>query len=207
MFTGLIQSVSKVISIREAKGGMILRLRTSSMTPEVGESVAVNGVCLTVCGGTLRRAFPSPKTPSEPKSRLRRDNDFEVYASGRTLSCTNLSKLAAGSKVNLERALKVGDRIGGHLVQGHVDGVAKVVSRRGNVSLHLSIPQEYRKYLVPNGSIAIDGVSLTIASIRPTYFEVSLIPYTLENTTLGDLRAGDLVNFELDIIGKYLVSK
>lgn len=192
MFTGIIQSIGKVVSMRCSKGGKIIKIHPlqNMESLSVGESIAVNGVCLTICEVI--------------------DNWFEVYAGSRTLSYTNLSKLTVGSKVNLERALRISDRISGHLVQGHIDGLGKVVARRvrsGSVFFSISPPVEYMKYLVSNGSVAIDGVSLTIVCIRDNHFEVALIPYTLENTTLGALRVNDLVNIEVDIIGKYLVKQ
>ncbi len=155
----------------------------------IGESIAVQGVCLTVC-------------------KILKD-EFEIYVSSRTLSTTNLSKLTSGSKVNLERALRIGDRIGGHLVQGHIDGVAKVVGRKlinETATLSITPPIELMKYFVINGSVAIDGVSLTISAVKGNKLEITLIPYTLENTTLCKLKIGDLVNIEIDILAKYLIS-
>jgi riboflavin synthase len=191
MFTGIIQFIGKVVLIREMKGGRILKISVPKIKNndlKLGDSVAINGVCLTI-------------------SQLLH-NEFEVYVGARTLSCTSLSKITPGKKVNVEYALKMGDKIGGHLVQGHIDGVGKIINRiskEGNIILSISPPTECMKYLVPNGSIAIDGVSLTIADIRKKSFEVALVPYTLDNTTLRDLKVGDIVNIEVDILGKYLV--
>lgn len=189
MFTGIIQSVGKVIFIHSSKGGKTIRIHSlmNMNSLSVGESIAINGVCLTVCEIV--------------------NDKFEVYAGIRTLSCTNLSKLTVGSRVNLERALRMSDRIGGHLVQGHIDGLGKIIARKvksGSVILSISPPDEYIKYFVLNGSVAIDGVSLTIGDVKDKYFEVTLISYTLENTTLGSLRVGNLVNIEIDILSKYL---
>ena len=191
MFTGIIHFIGEIISIRSSKDGKVIRIQgLDKIVGEplsLGESISVNGVCLTVCGVT--------------------QNYFDLYAGSRTLSSTTLSRLITGSKVNLERALRIGDRIGGHLVQGHIDGVGKIIARKpvgGSTILSISIPYEYLKYLVPNGSIAINGVSLTITNIKVKHFEVSLIPYTAENTNLGKLRIGDEVNFEIDILSKYL---
>ena len=193
MFTGLVETVGKVISLRGEKGGLILRVQADEVNPEVGESIAINGVCLTVCKA------------QEHKST--RTQDFEVYVGSRTQTKTNLSRISVGKRVNLERALRVGDRLGGHLVQGHIDGVGKILRRSikaGGVVFRIKVPAELSRYLIVNGSIAIDGVSLTIGDARNGYFEVGLIPYTLEQTTLKDLRVGDTVNLEVDIIGRYL---
>lgn len=187
MFTGLVETVGRVVSLRGEKGGLILRVQADGMNPEVGESVAINGVCLTV----LRVI----------------GKDFEVYVGSRTQGKTNLSRISVGKRVNLERALKVGDRLGGHLVQGHIDGTGKILRRSvkaGGVTFRIKVPAELSRYLIVNGSIAIDGVSLTIGDVKSGYFEVGLIPYTLEHTTLKDLRVGDNVNLEVDIIGRYL---
>ncbi|MCK4307936.1 riboflavin synthase [candidate division WOR-3 bacterium] len=187
MFTGLVEAVGKVISLRGEKGGLILRISVDGMDLEVGESVAINGACLTVLKVIGK--------------------DFEVFVGSRTQTKTNLSRISVGKKVNLERALRLGDRLGGHLVQGHIDGVGKVSRRStkaGGVIFRIKVPSELSKYLIVNGSIAIDGVSLTIGDVKSGYFEVGLIPYTLEHTTLKDLRAGDNVNLEVDIIGRYL---
>lgn len=194
MFTGLVEKVGQIKGIQAKKGGRVLRIypslngkQTSDFTPQVSESIAINGVCLTV-------------------TRLI-NKEFEVYASPNTLSASNLNSLRTGQFVNLERALRLSDRIGGHLVQGHIDGVGKVVEKRmqgETVILTIRIAPEFLKYIVKNGSIAIDGVSLTIKEITNSSFKVTLIPFTLENTTLKDLRAGSLVNIETDILGKYL---
>ena len=184
MFTGLIEEVGRVASINGAGRGKTVRVSSKSISPEVGESIAVNGVCLTVC-----------KT---------KGNDFELYASSETLRETNLSKLTPGSKVNLERALRIGDRLGGHLVQGHIDGVA-TVSNKVDSKLSITPPEELMPYLVLKGSVAIDGVSLTVTGVRDSSFSVAIIPYTRDNTTLGNLRVGDRVNLEVDIMAKYLM--
>ncbi len=187
MFTGLVETIGKVISIRKKGNSLILRVHTDEMKPEIGESIAINGVCLTVLKVI--------------------QTDFELYLGSRTQAQTCLSKISVGKKINLERALRMGDRIGGHLVQGHVDGTGKILSRNmkdGGVIFKVKIPSELSKYLVVNGSIAIDGVSLTIGNIKNDYFEVGVIPYTLEHTTFINLKVGGTVNLEIDIIGRYL---
>jgi riboflavin synthase len=152
-----------------------------------GESIAVNGTCLTV-------------TAIE-------GDTFTVDASRETLSRTSLGKLKAGSTVNLERSLRAGDRMGGHIVSGHVDGLGKVKSRRkrgSSVELRFTAPGRIMKYIVEKGSVAIDGVSLTVNSVEGGEFTVNIIPYTLAETTFGTLRTGSPVNIECDIIGKYV---
>jgi riboflavin synthase len=206
MFTGIVQSLGEIQSMQQGKGSSTLRIRPlGDMGKDPlseGESISVNGVCLTICKlMTVRGSKHATGSRSSGQ-------DFEVYASTRTLSCTNLSKISHGTRVNLERALRIGSRIGGHLVQGHVDTVGQVVSKRtknNSLLLSISIPGEWSRYLVPNGSIAIDGVSLTVAAIKNNRLEVSLIPYTLEATTLETLKTGASVNLEVDIIGKYLI--
>ncbi|MCK4352142.1 riboflavin synthase [candidate division WOR-3 bacterium] len=187
MFTGLIQEIGRIISITNTGGGKRIKINQESLNVTVGESVAIKGVCLTVCGVNSK--------------------DFEAYVSRETLNKTNLSKLTPGDKVNLEPALRLSDRLGGHLVQGHIDGISKVIIRKmvgDSVILTISPSKELLNYLVPKGSVAIDGVSLTVATIKNNCFTVTIIPYTRDSTTLGDLRAGNFVNLEVDIIGKYL---
>lgn len=191
MFTGLVEAVGRVKSVQNKDGGRGIRINVNGLgtdfVPEISESVSINGVCLTVTKLT--------------------GNDFEVYASGSTLSATNLSLLRVGQSVNLERALRLSSRLGGHIVQGHVDGVGKVTEKRmrgKSVLLTIRVLPEMAKYIINNGSIAIDGVSLTVKEIRGSNLKINLIPYTLDNTTLKDLRAGSSVNIETDVLGKYL---
>lgn len=154
---------------------------------EIGESIAVNGVCLTVTD------FDA--------------TTFTVDVMLETLKKTNLGLLKPGNRVNLERALRLGDRLGGHLVTGHVDGTG-VVARLKECSIAtemwVEVPPELEKYLVPRGSVALDGVSLTIADLQPGALMVSLIPHTKEITTLGEKKIGDVLNIETDILGKYV---
>ncbi len=190
MFTGIVEDIAKVKDIRQ-------RARESVFTFEVnridlkqvglGDSISVNGTCLTVT--SLGK------------------NTFTVDASHETMARTNLGKLKKGSRVNLERALKVGDKLGGHIVNGHVDGVGKVKSRKkqgGSAEFRFSIPPELSKYIVEKGSVAVDGVSLTVNTVEGNEFGVNIIPYTLEETIFGDLKTGSAVNIECDIIGKYV---
>ncbi|MCX8127643.1 MAG: riboflavin synthase [Synergistetes bacterium] len=186
MFTGLIEATGKVVEI-EKKG--VWRLAIASELPqmEVGSSIAVNGVCLTVV--------------------FSRKNFFNVEVMRETLERSNLSLLRIGDEVNLERPLRIGDRLEGHFVLGHVDCMGKVIEvipESGSRRMWISIPEEYTEYVVSKGSIAIDGVSLTIAGVKGSSFSVVLIPHTLKVTTLSLRKVGDLLNIEFDIIGKYI---
>lgn len=192
MFTGLILERGTLISdpIPSGQGGVRLAVGMSPELAErlgIGDSVAVSGVCLTV-------------VEKEPGQVL-------VELSPETLSRTNLGELRGGDEVNLEPALRMGDPLGGHMVQGHVDGTAEVVGRRDLTDhrvLAFSIPPELAPFLVEKGSVTVDGVSLTVSALRPDRFEVALIPHTLEVTTLSRRVPGDRVNLEVDVLGKYV---
>jgi riboflavin synthase len=181
--------VGQVIEKRPAGGGMVFCLEAGfDLTdPEEGESIAVNGACLTARDIQGRR--------------------FLVDVSPESLSRTGLGALEVGSRVNLERALRLADRLGGHLVSGHVDALGRVEERRaaGDFTLFtFSLDAGLAKYVIEKGSITINGVSLTVNSCSGNRFSVSIIPHTLAVTTLGLLKQGDLVNIEVDIIGKYV---
>jgi len=189
MFTGIILGKGKVVEKRSSGSGMIFILETDfDLTdPDEGESIAVNGVCLTARNIKARR--------------------FTVDVSPESLARTNLGKLSVGSKVNLERALRLSDRLGGHMVSGHVDAVSSVVERLpvGNfVQFSFTVPAGLARYIIEKGSIAIDGTSLTVNSCDDRTFSIVVIPHTLEVTLLGTLRKGDSVNIEVDLIGKYV---
>lgn len=191
MFTGLIEAIGIVRDVRlyGRANELVLERPAAFSQVKLGDSIAINGVCLTVSQQSL--------------SQL----SFDVMPE--TLHKTNLSELRRGSYVNLERALALGDRLGGHLVSGHIDGVGEIIGRRseGNaVVFTVKAPQEVRAYLVRKGSIAIDGISLTIGDLTPEGFWVSIIPHTLAVTALQYLQSGDRVNLEADIIGKYVVA-
>jgi riboflavin synthase len=189
MFTGLIEAVGRVAAIE--RRGASARLVVESVFPgeeiALGDSIAVNGICLTVVareGGTVA---------------------FDV--SPETLERTGFRQLRSGSRVNLERALRLCDRLGGHIVTGHVDCVALVAERRelsGNVALSFRIPRDYGRYVIEKGSVAIDGISLTVNSVTEDTFTVNIIPHTAGQTTLQGIRPGDEANIETDIIGKYV---
>jgi len=187
MFTGLIADVGTLEAVDASGEGGSLRVRTG-LAGELsgGDSIAVNGVCLTVAG--------------------LRDGGFEADVMNQTLELTSLAGLAAGSGVNLEPALRAGDPLGGHIVQGHVDGTGEVlsVSEDGFARrVEISLPGALARYVVEHGSIALDGVSLTVAALRGDGVEVSLVPETLERTTLSGLVVGRSVNIEVDLLARY----
>lgn len=189
MFTGIVQGFGRIVEKRPAGGGAVFGVVADFDLdePQEGESIAVNGACLT--------------------ARDIRGRSFLADVSPETLARTNLGGLTVGSAVNLERALRLSDRLGGHLVSGHIDAVGKVEERRpaGNFTIFtFSLPTSLAKYVIEKGSIAINGVSLTVNSCDGGGFSVSIIPHTLAVTTLGLLKRGDVVNLEVDIIGKYV---
>lgn len=189
MFTGIIQGLGRVFERRPAGGGVVFGIEADFLLtdPAEGESIAVNGACLT--------------------ARNIQHNRFYADASPETLQRTGLGLLHAGSQVNLERALRLCDRLGGHLVSGHVDCLGQVAERKalGDFTLFsFSLDAALSKYVIEKGSIAINGISLTVNRCGQGFFEVSIIPHTLENTTLGRLSPGDRVNVEVDMIGKYV---
>lgn len=217
MFTGLIEAVGKVAEVSRTNGSSagdgLVRLRMESPFSHKlreGESVAVDGVCLTVVGKSTLRSDRESKVASRPW--------FQAEVVPETLSKTTLESLKPGDSVNLERALKVGDRLGGHFVQGHVDGVGKVVELKKegeDVRLFVEIPPSFRRFVAEKGSIALSGVSLTVASVsrdkskhgsKLVVVEVALIPHTLTHTTLGKLEKGDGVNVEIDLLARYIQS-
>ena len=190
MFTGIIQHHGVIESLERLDAGARMRLRTDDPSPFArGESLAVNGVCLTML----------------PES----NGTLVTDISSETLSRTTLGALVAGGRVNVERALAVGDRLGGHMVQGHVDTTGKLLSiaNEGQFAIYRwSFPAEYAELVVSKGSIAVDGVSLTIVDPDATSFAAALIPETLRRTNLGDAHDGDRVNLEFDMVAKYIRS-
>jgi len=188
MFTGLVQDIGEVEAVEAGADGARLRIATP-MVDEIGigDSVAVNGICLTATA--IGHDF------------------FETEAMNQTLAVTALGGVEAGDRVNLELAMKASDRLGGHIVQGHVDGVAEVVSLAEDGfarRLRVALGPELMRYVVAKGSIALSGVSLTVAGLGEDWAEVSLIPETLERTNLGATKAGDSLNVECDIVAKYV---
>lgn len=189
MFTGLIEDVGKIASLRLSRGSAVLAVQTNLplRSMALGASIAVNGVCLTVI----------------KKSK----STFTVDVSPETLNRTSLGAIGIGSLVNLERPLRFQDRLGGHLVTGHIDGVAMVESiqtRREFNFFTFRIPARLGTFLVSKGSVGVDGISLTVNECSPRRFSVAIIPFTLEHTNLRAREVGDKVNIETDLIGKYV---
>lgn len=189
MFTGIIEELGIVQSLTKGSNSAKISIQAPSVVADVklGDSIAVNGICLTVVDYA--------------------SGHFTAEAMAETLTKTNLGELVRGDRVNLERALRLSDRLGGHLVSGHVDGVG-IIARQTKHDIaivsEISYPTELGKYLVAKGSIAIDGISLTVVDVNAQTFTVSLIPHTRGLTTLGLKRTGDRINLEADVIAKYL---
>ncbi len=190
MFTGIIEATGEIVSIEDTDDGRRIRVSAPfSDELEHGQSVAISGACLTV------EAFDA--------------ESFELFCSEETLERTSLSTASVGDRVNLERALPADGRFDGHFVQGHVDGVAEVteIERLGDDwTFGFSLPAELERYVVEKGSIAIDGISLTVADLRGDDFTVAIIPATYELTTLSEKSIGDSVNVEVDVVAKYVES-
>ncbi len=188
MFSGLIGDLGRLAEISQGPEGARLRVETSlSGEIETGDSIAVNGTCLTA-------------TTVEPAG-------FTADAMNQTLEMTSLGALETGDPLNLELALRAGDRLGGHIVQGHVDGVGVVVSAEPDgfsLRLRIKLSKELLRYVIPQGSITLEGVSLTVADSKDDWIEVSLIPETRERTSLGSLKPGRAVNVECDVIARYV---
>ncbi len=191
MFTGLIEDVGSIAALRLSRGSAVMTVRTKLPLRgmAMGASVAVNGACLTVV--------------------KKSSHAFTVDVSPETLACTSLGTLKAGSRVNLEQPMRLNERLGGHLVTGHVDGVGTIVSmaKQGEFTIFsFRVTKELGRLLVPKGSVAVDGISLTVNHCRRGCFSVAIIPFTLEHTNLQGRRVGDKVNIETDLIGKYVQS-
>ena len=189
MFTGLIEEIGTVEELVPLGDAVRIAVRAPKVTEDAapGDSIAVDGVCLTVVDNA--------------------NGTFTADVMRETLDRSRLGTYKAGSEVNLERALAAGQRLGGHIVQGHVDGVAEVVSRTPSEHwevLRFTLPERLERYVVEKGSIAVNGTSLTVSAVGEGYFEVSLIPTTLRETTAGALTPGDPVNLEVDIVAKYV---
>jgi len=189
MFTGLIEDTGRITAIERRGAAAVLTLTTALPVPEIaiGDSVSVNGACLTVTakGGTALTFDVSPET----------------------IACTTIMGLRSGSPVNLERALRLGERMGGHIVTGHIDCVGKLArssETSGNRVLEFTLPAENARYLITKGSVAINGISLTVNSVSAGGFSVNIIPLTQHATTLSVLKVGEEINIETDIIGKYV---
>lgn len=189
MFTGLVEEIGTVSSLEPQGDALRLTIGATTVLSDVafGDSISVNGVCLTVAGLG--------------------ENAFTADVMQESLDRTGLGQLKQGSLVNLERALAVGDRLGGHIMQGHVDGTSKLLSRVSSENwdvLRFSLSADLARYVVEKGSIAVNGTSLTVSAMGEDWFEVSLIPTTLADTTLGQLVEQDVVNLEVDVLAKYV---
>ncbi len=188
MFTGLVEEIGEVKDIRRSNGATRFTIFAGKIFDQlkIDDSIAINGTCLTVV--------------------QQGKNTFEVEAVEETLKVTTLGSFLQAQKVNLERALRADSRLGGHFVQGHVDGVGSVTNiqgQKGGSLLSVEVPSALMKYIIPKGSIAIDGCSLTVAAIKENVITIALIPHTLAVTTLGQLKIGEKVNIETDMLGKY----
>ncbi|NVM56528.1 MAG: riboflavin synthase [Desulfobacterales bacterium] len=189
MFTGIIEGLGTVKSVIRTGGGVSMDIQAGFPLNNVriGDSIAVSGACLTV---------------------VHLQNDaFKVDVAPETLSKTTLGQIKVGDRVNLERALRLGDHLSGHLVTGHVDGIGKVTAKRtvGNATLFtFGISEDLSRYIVQKGSVAVDGISLTVNACYRAAFEVSIIPHTASITTMGFKKVGDMVNIETDMVGKYV---
>jgi riboflavin synthase len=193
MFTGIVAELGEVDRIEQRGDAARLTIRGSTEGVSVGESIAVNGVCLTVTGIL--------------------DGTFTADVMAETLDRSSLGALTEGAKVNLEQSVRLADRLGGHLVQGHVDATGTIISRSPAEhwdQVRISLPAAIERYVVHKGSIAVDGISLTVSALAPpgagedTWFEVCLIPETLKRTTMGVRQPGQLVNLEVDVLAKYV---
>lgn len=190
MFTGIIQSVGEILTIEPKGDDASVRILTNELDladVQLGDSIAVNGVCLTAV-----------ELPGD---------GFWADVSGETLSCTTFKSLIVGTKANLEKALTPTTRLGGHLVSGHVDGIGKVVERFNDgrsVRFYIQAPDDMAKYIAEKGSVCVDGISLTVNAVKGAVFELNIVPHTLQETTMGDFKVGTEVNLEVDIIARYL---
>lgn len=189
MFTGIIEEIGEILAMKKGAESMMLTVRAQTILEDVklGDSIAVNGVCLTVTA--LGK------------------NQFKADVMHETMNRSALGKLKIGSKVNLERAMRANGRFGGHMVAGHIDGTGQItdIHRDDNAVWYtISAKPQILRYIIEKGSIAIDGISLTVAEVTEEHFAVSIIPHTLQRTTLAERGKGDIVNLENDIVGKYI---
>ena len=190
MFTGIIQSIGSIADIQPKGGDMVLVINTAKLDLSdvvLGDSIAVNGVCLTAISLT--------------------DSSFSADVSRKTLSLTSLGGLSKGSSVNLEKALTLQTRLGGHMVSGHVDGLGEVESRHNDgrsERFRIKAPNDLAKYIAAKGSITIDGVSLTVNVVDGAFFEINIVPHTIQETIIGSYQTGTKINLEVDVVARYL---
>jgi len=204
MFTGIVEDLGEVEAVEHLGDFARIYVRTEKASEDArpGDSIAVNGVCLTVTSLIAGRPGDTSPPPEDSPPR-----GFAADVMGETLARSSLKDVRPGTKVNLERSVRMQDRLGGHLVQGHVDGTAAIVSRTPQEHwdvVRISLPASLSRYVVHKGSIAVDGISLTVSAVASDWFEVSLIPETLKRTTLGSKAPGDIVNLEVDVMAKYV---
>ena len=188
MFTGIITDIGELISLNK-QGDWRLRIKTNWQTEQIdiGASIACSGICLTV----IERA----------------DSYFDVEASMETVSLTSMQKWQLGSKINLERALRMGDELGGHIVSGHVDGIATITNIKAEKDSHrltFEIADKLKGFVASKGSVCVDGISLTVNQVNDNTFTVNIISHTWQETTLGDSKVGDIVNIEIDMLARYV---
>ena len=193
MFTGIISDVGEIVAKADRVAGVRLTIATAydPATIDLGASIACSGACLTV----VERGVAAGR------------NTFDVEASSETLAKTTMARWTVGHRLNLERALKLGDELGGHMVTGHVDAVATIVARDNEADMArftFEVPSAFAKFVAPKGSVALDGTSLTVNEVEEARFTVMMIPHTLAMTTWGAAKAGDQVNFEVDLMARYV---
>jgi len=191
MFAGIIRDIGEITSLKDSSGDLNVSIKTTLKLDkiDIGDSISCGGVCLTVL--TIKK------------------NIFNVELSKETLSVSSANFWRKGTKINIEKSLLFGDQIGGHLVSGHVDGLAVLQSKKnikGSVRFDFKVPKSIQVYIIKKGSVSIDGVSLTINSVNKSLFNVNVISHTLKNTTLGQLKVNDIVNIEVDTIARYSVN-
>jgi riboflavin synthase len=202
MFTGIVEDLGEVEAVEHLGDFARIHVRSTVVAEDarVGDSICVNGVCLTVTGLITSRPAPPGAAAPAPLG-------FAADVMGETLRHSSLKSVAPGTKVNLERSVRLEDRLGGHLVQGHTDGSATIINRDPQEHwevVRIGLPASLARYVVHKGSITVDGVSLTVSALGDDWFEVSLIPETLKRTTLGTRQPGSEVNLEVDVIAKYV---
>ena len=211
MFTGIVEDLGEVEAVDQQGDFAVIYVRSSVVTSDarIGDSICVSGVCLTVTG----LVYPGETTPQAPPAHGGAarppipPRGFTADVMGETLRHSSLKSLSPGTPVNLERSVRLEDRLGGHLVQGHTDGTGTIQSRVSHADwdvVRVSLPADLARYVVHKGSITVDGISLTVSGIEDDWFEISLIPETLKRTTLGAKQPGDEVNLEVDVIAKYV---
>jgi riboflavin synthase len=212
VFTGIVEDLGEIEDVDQQGDFARIYVRSSVVTSDarIGDSICVSGVCLTVTGllgGTTPQDPPAHGGATRPPIPPRPPRGFTADVMGETLRHSSLKSLSPGTLVNLERSVRLEDRLGGHLVQGHTDGTGTIQSRVSHTDwdvVRISLPADLARYVVHKGSITVDGISLTVSAIEDEWFEVSLIPETLKRTTLGSKQPGDEVNLEVDVIAKYV---